>query len=140
MSDVVNHPSHYQGKVECIDCLEAATEGLVGIEAVCTANAIKYLYRWKRKNGKTDLLKSVWYINRLIEHLETQESNSAKCEDELDIMKIIDEAYDEVTKNQKETAKAEASAPDGKSRDKLKEMVYFVKDILDQASSKEGDK
>ena len=34
MSDLVNHPAHYQGKVECIDCLEAATEGLVGIEAV----------------------------------------------------------------------------------------------------------
>lgn len=49
MNDVVNHPEHYQGKVECIDCLEAATEGLNGIEAVCTANAIKYLYRWKRK-------------------------------------------------------------------------------------------
>lgn len=28
MNDVVNHPEHYQGKVECIDCLEAATEGL----------------------------------------------------------------------------------------------------------------
>ena len=39
--DVVNHPSHYAGKVECIDCLESATEGLNGIEAVCTANAIK---------------------------------------------------------------------------------------------------
>ena len=40
MNDVVSHPEHYQGKVECIDCLEAATEGLIGIEAVCTANAI----------------------------------------------------------------------------------------------------
>lgn len=76
MSDVVNHPAHYQGKVECIDCLEAATEGLNGIEAVCTANAIKYLYRWKKKNGKTDLLKSIWYINRLIEHLESKEAGA----------------------------------------------------------------
>lgn len=49
VNDPVNHPEHYQGKVECIDCLESATEGLSGIEAVCTANAIKYLYRWKRK-------------------------------------------------------------------------------------------
>lgn len=71
MNDVVNHPEHYQGKVECIDCLEAATEGLIGIEAVCTANAIKYLYRWKRKNGKEDLLKAQWYINHLIEHIES---------------------------------------------------------------------
>ena len=69
MSDVVNHPSHYRGKVECIDCLEAATEGLVGIEAVCTANAIKYLYRWKKKNGIEDLRKCSWYLNRLINTL-----------------------------------------------------------------------
>lgn len=68
--DNVNHPKHYAGKVECIDCLESATEGLNGIEAVCTANAIKYLFRWKRKNGVEDLKKAQWYINRLIEKLE----------------------------------------------------------------------
>lgn len=70
--DVVNHPSHYLGKVECIDCLESATEGLEGIEAVCTANAIKYLYRWKKKNGKQDLEKAIWYIRRLISHIEKE--------------------------------------------------------------------
>lgn len=43
--DNVNSPSHYQGKVECIDCIESATAGLNGIEAFCTGNAIKYLYR-----------------------------------------------------------------------------------------------
>lgn len=69
--DNVNHPSHYiAGNVECIDALEAATEGLTGIEAVCTANAIKYLWRWKRKNGNEDLKKARWYINRLIERAE----------------------------------------------------------------------
>ena len=31
-------------------------------------NAIKYLYRWKKKNGITDLHKCLWYINHLIEH------------------------------------------------------------------------
>lgn len=58
MTDNVNSPLHYQGKVECIDCLESATEGWNGIEAVCTGNAIKYLFRWKKKNGKEDLLKA----------------------------------------------------------------------------------
>lgn len=66
--DNVNSPLHYQGKVECIDCLESATEGLIGIEAVCTGNAIKYLFRWKKKNGIEDLKKAQWYINHLIEH------------------------------------------------------------------------
>lgn len=46
---------------------EAATIGLEGIEAFCTANAIKYLWRWKRKNGEEDLQKAIWYINRIID-------------------------------------------------------------------------
>jgi len=63
---MVNHPAHYTaGGIECIDALAAATTGLEGIEAVCTANAIKYLWRWKYKNGEQDLDKAVWYINRL---------------------------------------------------------------------------
>lgn len=70
MTDKVNHPAHYTaGKVECIDALEAATIGLQGIEAVCTANAIKYLWRWKFKNGVEDLSKAKWYINKLAKHL-----------------------------------------------------------------------
>ena len=64
--DNVNSPSHYQGKVECIDCIESATAGLNGIEAFCTGNAIKYLYRWKRKNGVEDLKKAKWYIDKII--------------------------------------------------------------------------
>ena len=61
--DNVNHPAHYAGKVECIDALEAATAELTGIEAVCTANAIKYLWRWKKKNGVEDIRKAAWYLN-----------------------------------------------------------------------------
>lgn len=73
MADMVNHPSHYtQGGVECIDALEAATINLKGIEAVCTANAIKYLWRWKEKGGIEDLEKSKWYIDRLIKKMEKQ--------------------------------------------------------------------
>lgn len=71
MSDMVNHPPHYTaGGIECIDALKAATTGLEGIEAVCTANAIKYLWRWKFKNGAEDLKKANWYINRLIAELD----------------------------------------------------------------------
>jgi len=71
MEDKVNHPSHYtNGKVECIEALEAATTGLVGIEAVCTANAIKYLWRWKHKNGTEDLKKAKWYIDRLLKEAQ----------------------------------------------------------------------
>lgn len=68
MNDFVNHPHHYtQGKVECIDALEAATVNLKGIDAVCTANAIKYLWRWQEKDGVRDLRKAMWYINKMLE-------------------------------------------------------------------------
>lgn len=61
------NPSHYkQGKVECIDALEAATINLAGIDAVCTANAIKYMWRWKEKGGVDDLKKAIWYIEKII--------------------------------------------------------------------------
>lgn len=73
---VINHPPHYTaGKVECIDALEAATTGLKGIEAVCTANAIKYLWRWKHKNGVEDLRKAQWYISKLIAVCTEQEND-----------------------------------------------------------------
>lgn len=67
-ADVIDHPAHYTaGKVECIDAIEAATEGLTGIAAVCTANVIKYVWRWRRKNGVEDLRKARWYLEKLIE-------------------------------------------------------------------------
>lgn len=69
--DVVNHPSHYtQGKVECIDALESATINKQGIEAVCVANVIKYLWRYESKNGLEDVKKAKWYLDRLIKELE----------------------------------------------------------------------
>lgn len=48
--DVVNHPSHYtKGRIECIDAIDSATTGKSGIEAVCVANVIKYLWRYEEK-------------------------------------------------------------------------------------------
>ena len=72
--DMVNHPVHYtQGGIECIDALKAATVSKTGIEAVCTANAIKYLWRYEEKNGIEDVKKARWYIDRLIKELEEKE-------------------------------------------------------------------
>jgi len=64
--DAVNKPSHYtQGKVECIDAIESATMGLVGIVAVCVANVIKYVWRFALKNGIEDLDKADYYLQKL---------------------------------------------------------------------------
>lgn len=71
--DPIN-PDHYkQGKVECIDALEAATVNKTGIEAVCTANVIKYLWRYEAKNGIEDVKKAQWYLEKLIEKLKADQ-------------------------------------------------------------------
>ena len=69
-SSMVDHPSHYSGSIEAIDAIAAATAELEGVEAFDTGNALKYLWRWKRKNGVEDLNKAIWYIQHLIKHLE----------------------------------------------------------------------
>lgn len=75
--DNVNHPSHYtQGGIECIDAIKAATVGLTGIEAVCTGNAIKYLWRWKFKNGIEDIRKAIWYLERLLKEANDGENRT----------------------------------------------------------------
>lgn len=70
--DMVNHPSHYKTKagLETIDVIEAFTDDLNGIEAVDTGNILKYICRWKRKNGIQDLEKARWYLNHLISYLK----------------------------------------------------------------------
>lgn len=71
--DVINHPSHYtKGRIECIDAIDSATAGKSGIEAVCVANIIKYLYRYEEKNGLEDVKKAQWYLNKLISELESK--------------------------------------------------------------------
>lgn len=69
MTDSIN-PSHYkQGSIECIEAVKAATVGKTGIEAVCTANVIKYIWRYEEKNGVEDLRKARWYLERLIKEV-----------------------------------------------------------------------
>lgn len=71
--EMINHPEHYNpGALETINVIEEYTKDLTGIEAFDTANIIKYVCRWKRKNGVEDLRKLVWYANHLINHIETK--------------------------------------------------------------------
>lgn len=69
--DNVNSPSHYtQAGIECIDVITAAVSGKSGIEAVCVANVIKYVWRYELKNGVEDVKKAQWYLNRLVSELD----------------------------------------------------------------------
>jgi len=64
---LVNKPAHYnQGEVECIEAIKSATVNKKGIEAVCVANVIKYLWRYEDKGGVQDIEKAKWYLNKLL--------------------------------------------------------------------------
>lgn len=75
MKDNINHPDHYKTEngLETIDVIEAFTEGLQGGEATNTGNILKYMCRWKKKNGLEDLKKAQWYLNRLINSVESRQ-------------------------------------------------------------------
>lgn len=79
---MVSHPSHYMADngLTAIDVIEAFTSHLSGIEAVDTANVLKYVCRWKRKNGVQDLEKAMWYLQHLIDHEKTLDTAINKIE------------------------------------------------------------
>lgn len=74
--DLVNHPEHYKAKngMEAINVIMAYTEGLTGELAFDQGNAIKYVLRWPKKNRAEDIRKAIWYLNRILEKLEEEES------------------------------------------------------------------
>lgn len=59
-NDPVNHPAHYHKAgldFECIDITRNLSFDL--------GNAIKYLWRWRGKNGVEDLEKALFYLKDL---------------------------------------------------------------------------
>lgn len=70
----VNHPSHYAGgTMEVIDVINEFTKDGTGSEAFYVGNIIKYVCRYKKKNGLEDLKKAEWYLNALINMTEAKE-------------------------------------------------------------------
>tara|TARA_R100001463_G_scaffold100633_1_gene155117 strand:- start:3 stop:425 length:423 start_codon:yes stop_codon:yes gene_type:complete len=68
MNDPVKKPKHYQGDIEPLDFIFAQNLGW------CEANVVKYVTRWKRKNGVQDLMKAKFYLEYLIgkQNMETK--------------------------------------------------------------------
>ena len=65
LEDMVNSPSHYnEFGIECIDAIQAATG--TEFKSYLQGNIMKYLWRYKHKNGLQDLQKAQWYLNKLI--------------------------------------------------------------------------
>ena len=66
MEDMVNSPIHYnKAGIETIDALEAML--VDGFDYYLQGNIVKYLWRYRYKNGVEDLKKAQWYLNKLIE-------------------------------------------------------------------------
>ena len=71
--DNVNHPSHYNyGEIEVIDFIEQVTQHYNANVAYHIGNAIKYLARSPHKNGKEDIEKAKWYIERAFENWDVK--------------------------------------------------------------------
>lgn len=72
VSDDVDSPSHYNtGAVECIEGLEACLSA-EEFQGYLRGNAMKYLWRCSYKGSMVkDLKKATWYIERLVEKLES---------------------------------------------------------------------
>lgn len=78
----VSHPKHYQSKsgIECIDCIEAATESMIGICATDTANIIKYAFRWNEKGTPIqDVEKIIWYATHLLKKLKAEKMSDEEA-------------------------------------------------------------
>lgn len=76
-SNVV-HPNHYQSKngIEVFDVIKAFTEELNGIESFYVGNILKYICRYKKKNGIEDLEKAKNYLDILINELKGENENA----------------------------------------------------------------
>ena len=75
LEDMINHPPHYnKAGIECIDAIKAMTDD--GFEYYLQGNIMKYLWRYRYKNGAEDLKKAQWYLTLLIDVVENDKSKN----------------------------------------------------------------
>ena len=74
IGDMVNKPSHYtfSDKFEIIDVVEEVTKQYPPHLAFAIGNAIKYIARSQHKNGKQDIEKSIWYLQRVLDKYDKE--------------------------------------------------------------------
>ena len=71
--DNVNSPSHYNfGDIEVVDFIDQVTKHYNSDVAYHIGNAIKYISRAPHKNGKEDVAKAKWSIERAFENWEVK--------------------------------------------------------------------
>ena len=71
--DNVNSPSHYNfGDIEVVDFIDQVTKHYNSEVAYHIGNAIKYISRAPHKNGKEDVAKAKWSIERAFENWDVK--------------------------------------------------------------------
>lgn len=78
--DNVNHPNHYKmpGGIEVIDMIKN-TLGYDGFLSYCRGNIIKYICRYKAKNGVEDLEKAIVYTTYMIGLMKKYDCSQVKA-------------------------------------------------------------
>ena len=66
--DSIN-PEHYTQGIECIDYITSKNMSFL------EGNVVKYVTRYRMKNGLEDLIKAQWYLTRLIEDFKKGAGN-----------------------------------------------------------------
>jgi hypothetical protein len=56
--------------MECIDYIQQQLSE--HFSSYCQGNVIKYLHRWRYKNGVEDLKKAEWYLKAMIRDIENR--------------------------------------------------------------------
>lgn len=85
MSDMVNHPAHYEGKFECKDVMLECfgKEAVMDFYKLC---AFKYLYRCMKKHEtpNLDIEKAHWYLSEWIRLSGEGTEEAERAEDDFD--------------------------------------------------------
>jgi len=66
-------PTHYDFRIQPVDYI------LANQIPFCEGNIIKYVSRWRMKNGREDLLKAKHYIDLLIENYDQDLDDSFRA-------------------------------------------------------------
>ena len=81
MTDMVNRPAHYtRGKYEAIDVIEdAVIRAPDPVRGALQWQTLKYTLRlWDKGDPLTDAKKARWYLDRLINQLESNHETNAE--------------------------------------------------------------
>ena len=130
-NDSVSHPNHYQSKsgLETIDVIQAFTEDLTGVESFYTGNILKYMCRWKKKNGLKDLKKARQYLDWLI---EIEDPHMTEEDVKRELNRIYGAPHEEATRIKMDTILADIkdfwnSLPESEKK-RAKDLVNIEKE------------